>query len=377
MREIRMVDLQRQYMRLKQEIDSSMAAVLESTTFIKGEEVRLFEEELARSLNVKHVISCGNGTDALQIALMALNLKPGDEVITTNFTFIATAEVIALLGLKPVFVEPDPITFNISVEETKKAITDRTRAIIPVHLFGQCADMDGLLALTRDIDIKIIEDNAQALGALYTSSKGNSGFAGTLGDIGTTSFFPSKNLGCFGDGGAIFTNDDSLASLLRSIANHGMTRRYYHDHIGINSRLDTIQAAVLRVKLKQLDLFNRSRQELALQYDKGFRFIKGITTPERSKFSTHIFHQYTLKLDSDDRDNLKEYLALNDVPSMVYYPVPLHQQEAYRYLGYNKSQFPITNSLAGSVLSLPMHTEMDNDQTAYIIEKVQEFFEEI
>lgn len=377
MKEIRMVDLQSQYNNIRQEIDNAISCVIGSATFIRGEEVALFEDELAGWLGVKNVISCGNGTDALQIALMALGLKPGDEVITTDFTFIATAEVVSLLGLKPVFVEPEPGTFNISVEAVKKAITDRTRAIIPVHLFGQCADMEQLLRLAGERAIAIIEDTAQATGAMYTFSDGRVAMAGTMGDIGCTSFFPSKNLGCFGDGGALFTNDDSLASMIRSIANHGMTRRYYHDHIGVNSRLDTIQAAILRVKLKYLNSYNRARQELAAKYDKAFRFQKGITIPALSNFSTHIYHQYTIKTDAPDRDSLKEALSLSNIPSMVYYPVPLHRQHAYSYLGYTNEAFPVTEDLSQRVLSLPMHTEMNEEQSSLIIEKVIEFFEEI
>lgn len=370
-----MVDLKVQYDHIKEEIGTAISLVLDSTAFIRGKEVQLFEEELASYLGVKNVISCGNGTDALQVALMTLGLKPGDEVITSDFTFIATAEVIALLGLKPVFVEPDPLTFNITTGAIEKAITARTRAIIPVHLFGQCADMEGIMALAREKGIYVIEDAAQATGSRYTFGDRSTAMAGTIGEIGCTSFFPSKNLGCFGDGGAIFTNDDSMASMIRSIVNHGMTRRYYHDHIGVNSRLDTIQAAVLRVKLKYLDSYNRARQQVAKKYDSAFANIKSLSLPERSLFSSHIFHQYTLKTDRSTRDDLREFLAGESIPSMVYYPVPLHRQEAYRYLGYSNHQFPVTEDLCSRVLSLPMHTEMGDDQVAYIIEKVIEFFE--
>ena len=375
MREITMVDLKGQYDRIKIEIDDAIRIVLSETAFIRGKEVGLFEEELAAYLGIKNVISCANGTDALQVALMALGLKPGDEVITSDFTFIATAEVIALLGLKPVFVDPDPGTFNISPAAIEKAITERTKAIIPVHLFGQCADMEGIMALARKRGIHVVEDTAQATGAIYRFKDGSNAKAGTIGDIGCTSFFPSKNLGCFGDGGAIFTNNDELAKLIRSIVNHGMTRRYYHDHIGINSRLDTIQAAVLRVKLKYLDSYNKRRQQLAEKYDKAFQIFKSISIPARSTFSSHIFHQYTMKTDSKDRDKLKEFLSGKSVPSMVYYPVPLHRQEAYSYLGYESKDFPVTEDLSSKVLSLPMHTEMEDEQVAYIIEKVMEFFE--
>lgn len=377
MREISMVDLKAQYDRIKREVDDAISYVISTTNFIRGKEVGLFEEELAAYLGVKNVISCGNGTDALQLALMALGLKPGDEVITTDFTFIATAEVISLLGLKPVFVDPDPDTFNISVDAIRKAITLKTKAIIPVHLFGQCADMEAIMKLARENGLYVIEDTAQATGSGYTFTSGTTAMAGTIGDIGCTSFFPSKNLGCFGDGGALFTNDDSLASLIRSMANHGMTRRYYHDHIGINSRLDTIQAAVLRIKLRYLDSYNQARQDLAQKYDNAFRFIKDISLPARSKFSSHIFHQYTIKTGSSDRDNLREYLSLGEIPSMIYYPVPLHRQEAYRYLGYGDHDFPVTEELCSRVLSLPMHTEMEEDQLSLIIDKVHEFYEEI
>ncbi|MEZ5012260.1 MAG: DegT/DnrJ/EryC1/StrS family aminotransferase [Bacteroidales bacterium] len=374
MKEIRMVDLAGQYDRIRDDVNPAIQGVIDSTAFIRGEEVRLFEEELSSFLGVKHVISCGNGTDALQVALMVLGLKPGDEVITTDFTFIATAEVIALLGLKPVLVDPEPGTFNISVEAVKKAITPETKAIIPVHLFGQCADMEQLLSLARQNNIFIVEDAAQATGTTYRFSDGTTAMAGTIGDLGCTSFFPSKNLGCFGDGGAIYTQSDKYAALARSIVNHGMTKRYYHDHIGVNSRLDTIQAAILRVKLRHLADYNIARQDLAARYDSAFGSIKEITIPERSKFSTHIFHQYTIKTGKESRDNLKEYLAQSGIPSMVYYPVPLHRQEAYSFLGYGNNDFPVSDSLSYSVLSLPMHTEMEDEQAGYIIEKVTRFF---
>lgn len=375
MKEITMVDLKGQYDRIKTEIDDAIRIVLSETAFIRGKEVGLFENELAEYLGVRNVISCANGTDALQVALMSLGLEPGDEVITSDFTFIATAEVIALLGLKPVFVEPDSSTFNITPEAIEKAITVRTKAIIPVHLFGQCADMEGIMALAKSRGLYVIEDTAQATGADFKFKDGTVAKAGTIGDIGCTSFFPSKNLGCFGDGGAIFTNNDTTAKLIRSIVNHGMTKRYYHDHIGVNSRLDTIQAAVLRIKLRYLDYYNNARQQLAEKYDNAFKIFKSINLPTRSKFSSHIFHQYTLKTDSAYRDSLKKFLEEESIPSMVYYPVPLHRQEAYRYLGYKEQQFPVTEDLCSRVLSLPMHTEMEDDQVAHIIEKVMEFFE--
>lgn len=366
MKKIEMVDLRSQYERLKADIDSAVAGVISSTAFIKGPDVRLFEEDLQRYLGIRHVISCANGTDALQIAMMALGLKPGDEVITTNFTFIATVEVIELLGLKTVLVEPEPGTFNISPEAIRKAITPRTRAIVPVHLFGQCADMEQITAMAQQHGIHIIEDTAQATGAEYRFSDGTVKKAGTMGIIGCTSFFPSKNLGCYGDGGALFTDNDELAALIRSITNHGMKVRYYHDTIGVNSRLDTLQAAILRVKLRHLDEFNEARAKAAAFYDNELSGLPGITIPERNPFSTHIFHQYTLKIDGGRRNDLRECLENEGIPSMIYYPVPLHLQKAYLHLGYNADDFPVTSRLSEEVLSLPMHTEMDEEQLAYI-----------
>lgn len=366
MKKIEMVDLRSQYERLRADIDNAVAEVISSTAFIKGPDVRLFEEELQRYLGVRHVISCANGTDALQIAMMALGLKPGDEVITTNFTFIATVEVIELLGLKTVLVEPEPDTFNISIEAVRKAITPRTRAIVPVHLFGQCADMEPLLEMAREHGIHVIEDVAQATGAVYRFSDGTEKKAGTMGTIGCTSFFPSKNLGCYGDGGALFTDDDGLAALIRSITNHGMKVRYYHDTIGVNSRLDTIQAAILRVKLRHLDEFNEARRTAASHYDRELSGLPGINPPVRSPFSTHIFHQYTLRIGDGKRDSLRECLENEGIPSMIYYPVPLHMQKAYLHLGYGPDDFPLTSRLTGEVLSLPMHTELDEEQLNWI-----------
>jgi dTDP-4-amino-4,6-dideoxygalactose transaminase len=376
MREIQMVDLKAQYEKIGPEIDRAMKSVLESTAFIKGPDVKLFEEELQDYMGVKHVISCANGTDALYLAMMVLGLKPGDEVITTNFTFIATVEVVALLGLKLVIVEPDRGTFNISVEAVKKAITPHTKVIVPVHLFGQCADMEGLTELARKHNLFIVEDAAQATGTDYKFRDGTVKKAGTIGNIGTTSFFPSKNLGCYGDGGALYTNDDELAKKLRSIANHGMKIRYHYDDIGINSRLDTIQAAILRVKLKYLTRFNAARLLVAEQYDKAFSECSLISVPERSAYSSHIFHQYTIKIGSGKRDDLRKHLELNNIPAMVYYPGPLHLQEAYKHLGYRENDFPVTASLCKEVLSLPMHPDMEQDQIDYIILKVLEFFNE-
>jgi len=375
MREIQMVDLKTQYERIRPEVDDAIFSVINSTSFIKGPGVKLFEEELQAYLGVKHVISCANGTDALQIAMMSLGLKPGDEVITTNFTFIATVEAIALLGLKPVIVDPEPGNFNISAGEIKKAITPRTRAIVPVHLFGQCADMDGIMKIAGENDLLIIEDAAQATGTDYFFPGGIMKKAGTIGNAGTTSFFPSKNLGCYGDGGAVYTNDDELAKKLRSIANHGMKVRYHYNDIGVNSRLDTIQAEILRVKLRYLDQFNSARQAVADYYDKAFSGCTQIETPEREKYSSHIFHQYTIKVKNGLRDDLKKYLDENRIPSMIYYPGPLHMQEAYRYLGYNESDFPVTNMLCSEVLSLPMHTEMEQEQLEIITQGILNFFE--
>jgi len=366
MKKIEMVDLRTQYERLKADIDSAISDVISSTAFIKGPDVRLFEEELQRYLGVRNVIACANGTDALQIAMMALSLRPGDEVITTNFTFIATVEVIELLGLKLVLVDPELGTFNISIEAIEKAITPRTRAIVPVHLFGQCADMEPLMDLARRHGIHVIEDAAQATGAEYRFSDGTVKKAGSMGIIGCTSFFPSKNLGCYGDGGALFTDDDSLAELIRSITNHGMKVRYYHDTIGVNSRLDTIQAGILRVKLRHLDAFNEARQKAADHYDRELSEVKGIIIPVRAANSSHIFHQYTLRVEGGERNRLRECLENEGVPSMIYYPVPLHMQKAYAHLGYRADDFPITTRLTGEVLSLPMHTELDDEQLAWI-----------
>jgi UDP-2-acetamido-2-deoxy-ribo-hexuluronate aminotransferase len=375
MRKIQMVDLNTQYDKIGGEINEAIRGVLESSAFIKGPEVKYFEEELQKYLSVKHVISCGNGTDALQIAMMALGLKAGDEIITTNFTFIATVEVVALLGIKLVLTEPEAGTFNISTEAIKKAITPKTKAIVPVHLFGQCADMEEIMKIASKNSLSVIEDAAQATGANYIYSNGSTKKAGTIGQIGTTSFFPSKNLGCYGDGGALYTNDDELAAKIRSISNHGMKVRYYHDDIGINSRLDTIQAAILLVKLKYLDEYNSSRRAAADFYDKAFSDCPSIKVPERVKFSSHIFHQYTLKILNGKRDELKEYLESKNIPSMIYYPVPPHMQSAYSYLGYRNGDFPITEQLCNEVLSLPMHPDLEKDQLEYIVYNVLKFFE--
>lgn len=370
-----MVDLKGQYEKLGPEIDRALNSVIRSAAFIKGPDIKLFEEELQNYLGVKHVISCANGTDALQIAMMALGLKPGDEVITTDFTFVATVEAVALLGLKVVLVDCYDGTYNISPDAIRKAITPYTKAIVPVHLFGQCADMDEIVKIARENNLYIIEDAAQATGADFIQPDSKKVKAGTIGNIGTTSFFPSKNLGCYGDGGALYTNDDALAAKLRSITNHGMKVRYYHDDIGVNSRLDTIQAAILRVKLGHLDRFNEARKFVADFYDEAFLVCPWIKTPERSPFSSHIFHQYTLRITNGKREELKKHLESKKIPSMVYYPVPLHLQNAYQYLGYKKGDFPVTEKLCTEVISLPMCPELDKEQLNYITTSVLEFFE--
>jgi len=369
-----MVDLKAQYKKLGPEIDNAIKSVLVSTAFIKGPDVKFFEQELQEFMSVKNVISCANGTDALYLALKVLGLKPGDEVITTNFTFIATVEVVALLGLKPVLVDPDPGTFNISVEAIRKAITPKTKAIVPVHLFGQCADMEEIMELAKKHELFVVEDAAQATGADYRFKNGNVKKAGTIGHIGTTSFFPSKNLGCYGDGGALYTNDENWSKKLRSIANHGMKVRYHYDDIGVNSRLDTLQAAILRVKLKYLSEFNAARKAVADHYDEAFENCNSITVPERVEYSSHIFHQYTIKVRDGQRDSLKDFLETKNIPSMVYYPGPLHMQNAYSYLGYTSGDFPVTTALCKEVLSLPMHPEMEKEQLEYITNSILEFF---
>ena len=370
MRKIQMVDLQTQYQHIKEDVDRGIQAVLDSSSFIKGPAVASFQSNLEKYTGAKHVIPVGNGTDALQIALMALGLQPGDEVITPTFTFIATAEVVALLGLRPVVVDVDWDTMNISVDAVRKAITPKTKAIVPVHLFGQCADMQSLIEIAEEHHLYIIEDACQAIGSVYTFTDGTQKQAATMGDIGCTSFFPSKNLGCYGDGGAIFTNNDDLAAKMRAIANHGMVVRYYHDTVGINSRLDSIQAAVLDAKLPHLDEYIAARQVAASYYDKAFANHPHILTPVRSEHSTHVYHQYTLRLIDVDRDAVRNALAEAGIPAMIYYPVPLHMQKAYQDPRYKVGDFPVAERLAGCVLSLPMHTELDEEQLAYITEHV-------
>ena len=366
-----MVDLQSQYTHIKAEIDAGIQEVIDSAAFIKGPKVKAFQEHLEVYTGAKHVIPVGNGTDALQIALMGLGLKPGDEVITPTFTFIATAEVVALLGLTPVVVDVNWETMNMDVEAVRRAITPRTKAIVPVHLFGQCADMEALMALAEE-QLYVVEDACQAIGARYTFSNGETKQAGTIGHIGCTSFFPSKNLGCYGDGGAIFTNDDTLADRMQAIANHGCHVRYHHDEVGVNSRLDSIQAAILDAKLPHLDAYTAARQRAAAYYDKAFANNEKLLIPGREPHSTHVFHQYTLRVVGVDRDQLREGLAERGIPAMIYYPVPLHQQKAYLDPRYKDGDFPVAERLAACVLSLPMHTELDEEQLAFITSSVLE-----
>lgn len=371
---IQMVDLRSQYEKIKIEIDQAIKGVLDSTSFINGSDVKVFSEELAAFTGSKYVITCGNGTDALQIAMMALDFKSGDEIIVPAFTYVATVEVISLLGLKPVFVDVLPETYELDPAGLEKAKGPKVVGIVPVHLYGQCSNMDYILEFAQKHNLKVVEDTAQALGSIYTFSDGRKAQAGTIGDIGTTSFFPSKNLGCFGDGGAMFTNDPELAEKLRMIANHGQKKKYYHDSIGVNSRLDTLQAAILRVKLKYLDRYSASRREVADRYDEAFSNYQPIKTPKRADNSTHVFHQYTIQVKDNSRDALKKYLQVKGVPSMVYYPVPLHLQNAYLKYGYRAGDFPVAESLCKKVLSLPIHTEMKKEDQEYIIQSVLSFF---
>lgn len=373
MKKIQMVDLITQLDKIKPSIDKVINEVITTAQFINGPEVKAFQIELQEYLGVKHVIPCANGTDALQIALMSLDLKPGDEVITPSFTYIATTEVIALLGLKPVFVEVDKDTFCIDPASIENAITDKTKAIVPVHLYGQACNMNEIMTIAEKHDLKVIEDNAQAIGSEYKLSNGNSVKTGTIGDIGCTSFFPSKNLGCFGDGGAICTNNDELASKMRMIANHGQSKRYHHDMVGCNSRLDNLQAGVLRIKLRELDSYLDSRREAASYYDKVFENIESIKTPVRSKESRHVFHQYTLTLEGINRNELHHFLAEKDIPSMIYYPIPAHKQKMFASFGSEDSELPITDWLTERVISLPMHTELEKEQLEFITNSVLEF----
>ena len=373
MKKIKMADLHAQYLRIKPEIDDSIQEVLDSTAFIQGPQVNQFANSLATYLNSKFVIPCANGTDALQIAMMALGCKPEDEVILPVHTYVATAEVIALLGLKPVFTEVDAKTFNLDVSKLEEKITDKTFAIVPVHLYGQCADMEPILALAKKHSVHVIEDVAQALGSVYTFSNGERKRAGTMGTIGCTSFFPSKNLGCFGDGGAIFTQDTELADKIKMISNHGQKIKYHHDIIGVNSRLDTLQAAILDVKLKYLDDYEKRRNDAAKFYDRELGSLPFIEIPSRANYSTHVFHQYTIKTKGIDRDKLKSYLESKGIPTMIYYPVPLHLQNAYASAEYPAGTFPLTEELSKTVLSLPIHTEMDDAQLSYICTAIKNF----
>jgi UDP-2-acetamido-2-deoxy-ribo-hexuluronate aminotransferase len=374
MRKIQMVDTKTQYLAIKEEVDAAIHEVLDSAAYINGKAVKDFAQNLATYLDVQHVIPCANGTDALQIAMMALGLQPGDEVITPSFTYIATTEVVALLNLNPVFVDVDPVTYCMDIESLKKAITPKTKAIVPVHLYGQAAPMEEILAIAKQHNIYVIEDNAQAIGCDYTFSDGTKKKTGTMGHIGATSFYPSKNLGAFGDGGALFTNDAALATKMSMIANHGQSERYYHDVVGCNSRLDSIQAAILNIKLKHLNKYNAARQEVAAYYSKGFAAIEQIITPATASYTTHVFHQYTMQLKNVDREKFIAHLAAKEIPCMIYYPVPGHLQKMFGEQNKTNWDLPVTDSLTPCVCSLPIHTEMDQEQLAYIVEGVQSFF---
>ena len=376
-----MVDLKGQYAAIKNVVDSSIQEIIDNTSFVNGPKVHEFQKNLEDYLDVKHVIPCANGTDALQIAMMGLGLEQGDEVITADFTFAATVEVIALLKLTPVLVDVNPDDFNISIEAIKKAITPKTKAIVPVHLFGQCANMEAIMQMAEEHNLYVIEDNAQAIGANYKYSNGTKAKAGTIGHVASTSFFPSKNLGCYGDGGAIFTNDDALAHTVRGIVNHGMYERYHHDVVGVNSRLDSIQAAVLDAKLPKLDSYNNARRNAARKYSAALAGVPQITTPKTvnncegicDTCDCHVFHQYTLKIQNADRDALVKHLNDNGIPCGVYYPIPLHLQKAYKDERYNESDFPVTNQLVKQVISLPMHTELDDEQIEFITTTIKNF----
>ena len=374
MKKLQMVDLQTQYEFIKDQVDSSVLEIFKRGTFINGPSVKEFQTELEEYLKVKHVIPCANGTDALQIALMSLDLKPGDEIITSDFTFAATVEVIALLRLKPVLVDIDEDTFNIDCDEIIKAITPKTKAIIPVHLFGQVANMNKVMEIAKANNLFVVEDNAQAIGAIYNSNKKS----GTIGHLGTTSFFPSKNLGCYGDGGAIFTNNDDLAHTIRGIVNHGMYKRYHHDVVGVNSRLDRVQAAVLKAKLPLLDFYNERRKEASILYSKNFKNNKNLITPiVKESCQSHVFHQYTLRVLNGKRDELSEFLNDNKIPHGIYYPIPLHRQKAYTDERYKKEDFKTSIMMSKQVISLPMHSELDEEQINFISQKVNQFFKDL
>lgn len=371
---IQMVDLKSQYHKIKSEIDTGILNCIENTTFINGPAVKEFQQHFEKYLNVKHVIPCANGTDALQIAMMALDLKPGDEVICPAFTYVATAEVIGLLGLIPVMVDVNSETFNIDLQGLEKYITSKTKAIVPVHLYGQSADMEKIMQFAQKHNLYVIEDNAQAIGSNYTFTNGEVKKSGTIGHIGCTSFFPSKNLGCFGDGGAIMTNDDDLALKIRMIANHGQEKKYFHKVLGCNSRLDTIQAEVLKVKLKYLDDYSAARNKMAKYYDDHLVTIKGLQIPKRASNSTHVFHQYTLKINNGRRNELQKYLESKNIPSMIYYPLPLYKQEAFEQYVFNGFSLPVTEQLCQEVISLPIHTEFNEEISQYIVSEIKNFF---
>lgn len=371
---IEMVDLKGQYAKIQNEINEAVISSIQEAQFINGPQVTAFTDDLSQYLDGAHVIPCANGTDALQIALMALELKPGDEVIVPSFTYVATAEVIGLLKLNPVMVDVDPDTFNITADILSSAITSKTKAIVPVHLFGQCADMEPILALAKEKGLYVIEDTAQAIGATYTFRSGKIKKAGTMGHIGCTSFFPSKNLGCYGDGGAVYTTDPELADKLRMIANHGQVKKYVHKYIGVNSRLDTLQAAVLRIKLRYLDEYSFARNASAEKYDTELNGIKGLILPKRQVNSTHVFHQYTMKVTKGRRDALKSYLEKAGIPAMIYYPIPLNEQEAYQNIGRVVGNLSVTKDLCASVLSIPMHTELKDEQIKFISNTILTFF---
>jgi UDP-2-acetamido-2-deoxy-ribo-hexuluronate aminotransferase len=371
---IEMVDLVGQYEKIQTQIDEAVLKVIRNANFINGSEVELFSKNLSNYLDGAHVITCANGTDALQIAMMALELEPGDEVIVPAFTYVATAEVIGLLRLKPIMVDVDPLNFNLTINNIEQAITERTRAIVPVHLFGQCADMEPIMALAKKNNLYVIEDTAQAIGSVYTFSDGTKWQAGTIGDIGCTSFFPSKNLGCYGDGGAVYTKNEELAKKIKMIANHGQVKKYIHKYIGVNSRLDTIQAAILDIKLKHLNEYVQARQNAAAVYDNLLRDISGLTIPTRVANSSHVFHQYTLIVKDGKRDALKDYLNEAGIPAMIYYPIPLNEQEAFKTIGAVSGTLDITRDLCKSVISLPMHTELTLEQQTIVTNKIKNFF---
>lgn len=374
MRKIQMVDTKTQYLAIKDNVDAAIHEVLDSAAYINGKAVKDFTQNLSTYLAIDHVIPCANGTDALQIAMMALGLKPGDEVITPSFTYIATTEVVALLNLTPVFVDVDPVTYCMDIESLKKAITPKTKAIVPVHLYGQAAPMEEIMAIAKEHNLYVIEDNAQAIGCDYTFSDGTKKKTGTIGHIGATSFYPSKNLGAFGDGGALFTNNKALADKMAMIANHGQSERYYHDVVGCNSRLDAIQAAILNIKLAHLDAYNNARQAVAKYYSDAFAGIAQIVTPATAKYTTHVFHQYTMQLKQVDREKFIAHLSAKEIPCMIYYPVPGHLQKMFSHQNNSHLELPVTDALTPCVCSLPIHTEMDAEQLSYIVEGVKSFF---